>query len=72
MNGRRKVWKGTKKVCEKCKKEFVIEFEHDHYRMCSSCYVKEHKGDTARGGLRVFTHVHEGPRKEFVWKKREA
>lgn len=74
---KRKVWKGTKKICEKCKKEFVIEFEHDYYKICSSCYVEGHKEDTMRAygswkNLRVCTHVHEGPRKEFVWKRREA
>jgi len=64
--------KGRMKKCEKCGKKFKTTFMTLNYRTCRACYVKEHKEDMTRGGLRVCTHVHEGPRKEFVWKRREA
>lgn len=69
--------KGRRKVCEKCGKEFYVEFELSYYKVCRPCFLAAHADDACWNegrwrNLRVLTHVHKGPRKEFVWKRREA
>jgi hypothetical protein len=70
--GRWTMLKGRKKKCRKCGRTFKTTFTTMNYKTCQTCYVEQHKGDTIKGGLRTFTHIHKGPRKEFVWKRREA